>query len=295
MSYFIGIDGGGTRCRARLRGPHGSLLGEGLGGPANIRLGLDQAWGSILAAIDAALGQAGLDRTALSAASIGLGLAGITHAADAASMIAAAPVRFRAIAAESDGYTACLGAFAGGDGGILIAGTGSAAYLLVGGRGQGLGGWGFEVSDEGSGAWIGREAIRSALHAHDGIGPRTALTSQILERLGGSPSDIVAWVGGARPGDYGSFCPTVLRAAEAGDVVGLDIRRRAAAELARYVRRMAALGAPAICFLGGLSGPLSPHLPADAAGLLTTPRGDALEGGILLARRALAPFEGTLA
>ncbi|MDE1150555.1 MAG: BadF/BadG/BcrA/BcrD ATPase family protein [Azospirillaceae bacterium] len=74
--YFLGIDGGGTKCRARLRDARGALLGEGLGGPANIRLGLDLAWGSILDAADGALAQAGLDRDALDQTHAGLGLAG---------------------------------------------------------------------------------------------------------------------------------------------------------------------------------------------------------------------------
>ena len=41
--FFIGIDGGASSCRARLRDMEGNLLGEGCGGPANIHLDLDLA------------------------------------------------------------------------------------------------------------------------------------------------------------------------------------------------------------------------------------------------------------
>src|SRR4028118_1356762 len=56
---FLGLDGGGTKCRARLRDEQGSLLGEGSGGPSNIRLDPELVWSSILAACREALAQAG--------------------------------------------------------------------------------------------------------------------------------------------------------------------------------------------------------------------------------------------
>ena len=40
---FLGVDGGGTRCRARLTEVDGRMLGEGIAGSANIRLGLNES------------------------------------------------------------------------------------------------------------------------------------------------------------------------------------------------------------------------------------------------------------
>ena len=37
--YFLGIDAGGTKCRARLVNAKGDILGHGLSGPANVRVG----------------------------------------------------------------------------------------------------------------------------------------------------------------------------------------------------------------------------------------------------------------
>ena len=62
---------------------------------------------------------------------------------------------------------ACLGAHGGRDGGIVIAGTGSVGLAMVNGREFRIGGYGFPISDEGSGAEIGLHAIRLALRAHD--------------------------------------------------------------------------------------------------------------------------------
>ncbi len=118
---FLGVDGGGTGCRVRLVDAAGRRLGDGKAGAANIRLGLDVSWGRILNATDQALAEAGLDRSALPRIHAGLGLAGITGPADSARVTAGAP-GFASVAAETDAHTACLGAFGGRDGAILILG-----------------------------------------------------------------------------------------------------------------------------------------------------------------------------
>src|SRR5258708_19681005 len=63
-ALYLGIDGGGSRCRARIEDEYGAALGEGSSGPATTRLGIDQAWRSILQACPAAAEQAGIPREA---------------------------------------------------------------------------------------------------------------------------------------------------------------------------------------------------------------------------------------
>ena len=75
---LVGIDGGGTKCRARITDMDGFVLGEGQGGPANTRLGLDVAFGSIIAATDIALASAGLNLGRKKDVHAGLGLAGLS-------------------------------------------------------------------------------------------------------------------------------------------------------------------------------------------------------------------------
>ena len=282
---YMGVDGGGTRCRVRIRRADGSLVGEAVAGPANIRLGLATAWAAILAAADEALASGGLDRAALPRVRAGLGLAGICGPEDSARLIAAGP-RLAAAAAETDAHAACLGAFSGRDGAILIAGTGSAGYALVGGQGHPVGGWGFEVSDGGSGAAIGRESVRRSLRAHDGLEPASPFTRAVMERLGGTPAAVVAWAGAARPGDFGGFAPLALEHAGAGDPVAASVVAWSAADLADHVRRLRGLGAPSVCLMGGLARPIAPWLPPWAQAVLAEPEGDALEGALLMARAA---------
>src|SRR5213078_4483038 len=75
-----------------------------------------------------------------------------------------------------------LAAGAGDDPGIvIISGTGSIVY----GRNERVeaaraGGWGHMIGDEGSGYWIGREALAAVMRAGDGRGPETGLTAAML-------------------------------------------------------------------------------------------------------------------
>ncbi|RYZ03388.1 MAG: N-acetylglucosamine kinase, partial [Alphaproteobacteria bacterium] len=64
-TFYLGVDGGGTRCRARLETADGEVLGRGLSGPASMRFGFEAARESIMAATRQALTEAGLGEDAL--------------------------------------------------------------------------------------------------------------------------------------------------------------------------------------------------------------------------------------
>jgi glucosamine kinase len=283
---FIGIDGGGTKCRARLRDGRGRLLGEGIGGSANIRLDAELVWNSILTACREALGQARLGEADMERAHVGLGLAGAGQRR-AVEHIFSRPHPFRAMAVETDAHIAWLGAFGGGDGAILIIGTGSCGYGRFHGRSVYVGGWGFEISDEGSGGALGREALRRAIRAHDGRIAATSLSDAILARFGGSPEAIVDWAGQARPSDYASFAPLILDHAARRDPLAVELVTEAAAAIASIANRLLDLGAPALCLVGGLADPLRPWLPPALLQASVAPISDPLEGAIALARQAV--------
>src|SRR5262245_269914 len=100
-SLFIGIDGGGTHCRARLRDGGGRLIGEGTGGPSNLRLGPAVAMASIVAAAKAAATAGGLPEPALARASVGLGIAGAIDDARNGALLAE-PHPFPRVAIDTD-------------------------------------------------------------------------------------------------------------------------------------------------------------------------------------------------
>jgi glucosamine kinase len=285
---FIGIDGGGTQCRARIRDAAGTLVGEGVGGPANVRLGPSVVMGSILAASRAAAAAAGLPETALDGAHAGFGLAGAGQR-ESVAILLAQPHPFAAVAVETDAYAAWLGAHGGEDGAVLILGTGSCGLAVVGGERFYVSGWGAEVSDEASGAAIGREAIRRALWAYDGRAPRSPLGDEILTRLGGTAEQVVAFATDARPADYGRLAPIVFEFAARRDPLGIDLISAAAADAAVIIARLLDVGAPSVCLLGGVAERLAAWIPPPLQSGLAPPQGDAMEGALLLARGAGRP------
>lgn len=281
-ALFMGIDGGGSTCRARLRDRDGALLGEAVGGPANVHLDRAGALAAVRACVDGALAAAGLPVASRDRVGLGLGLAGVSSPA-VAGEVAAALGGYAAVAVSNDAVTACLGAHAGADGGLVIAGTGSAGVALVGGREAVVGGRGFLLGDDGSGARIGLDAWRRALRAHDGLEPHTPYTRALMGRFGHDPAALVRWGAAARSADYGAEAPACFAAAAAGDPVARSIVAAAAAALSELVAAVRALGAARVCLVGGGGEAIRPHLAPEVAAALSDPLSDARDGAILLA------------
>jgi glucosamine kinase len=281
--FFLGVDGGGTHCRVRLESLDGQTIAEGIGGPANVRLGQAYAWSSIMSAVDAALQTAGLGRDILKSTAAGLGLAGILRSKDCEDLDAHAGM-FSSLHISSDCHAACLGAFDGRDGGIVIAGTGSSGYVILGGVGYQRGGWGFRLAEKASGAALGRDAIRAALEASDGLLAASPFTEVVMARFG-TPVDVVDWSENAGPKDYADIAPLVFDFAARGDPNAISLVRQLADDCGRYILDLTRLGAPRVSLLGGLSAQLMNWLTPSIVSELVAPEGDALAGALLLARQ----------
>lgn len=281
---FIGVDGGGTGCRARIEDADGNVLGSGIAGAAAIRLGLDRALGEVEKACHAAIEEAGLERSALKGAHAALGLAGVGRKG-ALEQLMQRPHPFRSVVYVNDATIACMGAHGERDGGIVIVGTGSVGFALVGGVQVKVGGYGFPISDEGSGADLGLHAVRMALRAHDKRGVESALTHEVMLRFHNDPFEAVAWMDQATATDYARFAPLVMRHADAGDPVARRIIRDAAEQIDELVRRLAESGASRVALLGGLASSMQPWLAPDVQRRLVQVEGDAIDGALCLARR----------
>jgi glucosamine kinase len=279
---FLGIDGGGSRCRARIRAQNGTVLAEAIGGASNIYQDFDAAIAMIVAAAKEAAGKAGLDVSSLHA---GLGLAGIVTSVGA-ERISSAGLPFASVIADNDAYAACMGAFGGGDGGIVIAGTGSIGFARVDGENHMVGGWGFQLGDHGSGAWLGHHAVRRVALAIDGLLQPTRLIEEILARTGRTRFELSRWSEKAMPKDYAQFAPIVFECASQGDVQGMMIVIEGAAAISNLGRALLARGAKRICLLGGLAKVYPPYLDADLKRVLVAPKADAIDGAIMMARKA---------
>jgi glucosamine kinase len=292
-ALYLGVDGGATRSRARLRAADGKLLSEATGAAANVHVDFAAAETALRALVDATLTKAGLDKANRGSIAMGLGLAGFKGEGDQTRVAAAFP-GFRQVRAANDATTACVGAHAGADGGLIIAGTGSAAVARVGTTETIIGGRGFALGDDGSGSHIGLDAMRSAMRAYDRIGPASALTQDLISHFNDDPVAMMNWALSAKPGDFGGFAPRVFEHAASHDPIALDIVRAAAHAIGVLTRSVVALGAERVALVGGIGEASRPYFEPDIAARLQLPLYDPTDGAILFVGGAVAS-EGQVA
>jgi glucosamine kinase len=285
--FLLGIDGGGTRCRARLTDKAGAFLGEGVAGPANIRLGLDASRSAVLDAARQSLRAAGLAEAALERTVACLALAGATEPRELAA-VQEWLLPFGHWIVTTDAQAACVGAHGGRDGGVAIVGTGSIGWAIVEERTYRVGGWGLTLGDEGSGAWLGREAIRRTLYAYDGRAAWTPLLTRLFEQFDADPHAVVRWAATARPSHFGSLAPLVIEHAARDDPAALSLMRQAAGHIDALIMRLTALGAERVALAGGLAPVIEPWLAPETRVHLVPAAADALGGALELARAEAA-------
>ena len=285
---FLGVDGGATRCRARLRDADGRALAEANGAAANIHVDFAASIAVMRGLIDELLAKAELPEAARGQIAVGFGLAGFSDASDEAPIVSAFP-GFRFLRAANDSATACIGAHAGADGGLVNAGTGTVAIARVAGNETIIGGRGFALGDDGSAAHIGLHALRAAVLAFDRLGPASSLTQELLAEFGGDPVAMIRWSRDAKPGDFGAFSPRVFIRAASGDPIALAVVGEAARAVEALIRGVVALGADRVALVGGVGEALRPYFEPDIAALLSPPLYDPADGAILFVGGVVAP------
>jgi glucosamine kinase len=290
---FIGIDGGGTSCRARIVDGNGRRIGQGIGGPANVATDPALTMRSILEASQSAAAGVGVTEADLRKAHAGFGLAGgaVSVRCDELRALLRRQGFFSSIAIATDAFATWLGAFRGEPGAILILGTGSCGLAVVDGIEKFVSGYGPIVGDEASSNWIGRQAIRRALWVYDGRIVPTRLAKTILRHFDNSPEKIVSFASGASAEDFGKFSPRVFSYAAKGDPLAVEIISEAARDAARMIEWLIAAGAPSVYLHGGLAKPLLDWLPRKARKRTHKSVNDTwipVEGAILMAKRNVA-------
>jgi N-acetylglucosamine kinase-like BadF-type ATPase len=262
MTYYLGIDGGGTGTRAFLGDAAGRIVGRGEAGLGNLHHASDdEVRDNLNAAFSAAFSQAGVAPE--ECVSVFAGMAGVTVASTAArfeKLIRECGLSHATIGVDHDIRIALAGGLGGRPGIALIVGTGSSCYgRTADGRTCQTGGWGSLIADEGSGYWLALQAIIAAVRMADG-------------RLGGSPlqQSVFKWLGisdvsevlkrlyedGITRTEIAAFAPEVVAHAERGDEAALEILVRGADELADMVeanhKRLPTGDPPQLAITGGL-------------------------------------------
>lgn len=280
--YFISVDGGGTQCRTRLVNKEGRILASLTGDAANIWSDFTGAMTRTARLMDDTLRLAGLNDLAKADTHAVLGLAG-ANVRSARQQAQAWPQDFARWTVLSDVETACLGAHQGTPGAVLITGTGSQGAIWNGKTFHCIGGWGLTLSDQGSGALLGREALRLALQAHEGLVPSSPLTQALMAHFDDQPEVLLTWATTATPAQWGQFAPQIFAAAQQEDTRALELVQACAAQTTRMIHHLTDNGRWTVALMGGLAVPIHPWLDASVRRLIVAPQGDALSGALQLA------------
>jgi N-acetylglucosamine kinase-like BadF-type ATPase len=239
--YVLGIDSGGTKTVCLLADERGLILSEGRGPGANLHTAGARAVEEVLTEV---IAKAIADRGIVPAA-ICLGIAGVDREDEARTihaMMGRIGPRSRVVVVN-DALIALAAGAKDAPGIVIIAGTGSIVYgHNASGEAARAGGWGHMIGDEGSGYWIGREALAAVMRASDGRGPETRLTSEILAHLqldDESKLPRVVYDREVPRMTVAALGPIVQRAAVEGDAVATRILERAAEELVLAARSVA--------------------------------------------------------
>lgn len=251
MSTVLAVDAGQTAMKVRLRTPDG-VFEDRLPGIRTDEPLLPQL---------ADVARTALALSGVSADVLTAGVSGLTakdaDASALAALLAGTPLR-RVVLAH-DSTTSFLGALGTARGVVVAAGTGVVTLGVGRERIARVDGWGHTMGDAGSGFWIGREALVAVMRAHDGRGPRTALTDAVRVVWPSLPDAYIALQ--SDPGwvrRVASFAASVADLAAAGDAVAADITARAAGELAHSavtaLTRVDEAGDPdaRVCVVGGV-------------------------------------------
>ncbi len=280
MKLYLGVDGGGTGCRAAVADGTGQVLGTGEGASANIMSDPDGACENILMAARAALIASGAEAELGDLRAV-LGLAGANVPEAAERLLARLP--FATARIESDAVIALKGALGEADGITATLGTGSIFASQRDGVIRTIGGWGFRLGDQGSGARMGRDLLEAALLAHDGLRPRSALLDEVVVEVGG-PEALVSFAHDASPADFARYAKRIVGDYLDGDEGARWVMDRAEADIVAAIDHLRIEGDVPICFLGGLGRVFALRLRDRYADLIQEPKGTALDGALALAR-----------
>lgn len=245
MTWVLGLDGGGSKTTLAYANREGDVVGPFYAPGINP---FDQpGWEAGLRAFLHAHPAPGT----LSAATLGLPGYGESPEVSARQLALSRELILAPLSVMNDVEAAFVGAFAGGPGVLLLAGTGSMAWGKRawdsdGHRQVRAGGWGEGFGDEGSAYWIGREALSLASQALDGRHPDREFAAGLLRPLFGQVPEqaaLLGWYHGlphVRSG-VAALARTVDALADGGQSTALAILDGAARQLARHVQAVRTL------------------------------------------------------
>ncbi len=223
-ALLVGVDGGNTKTIALVARADGTVVGTGRLNACSdpYAVGMPAALEVIGAAVDAALAEAGGAGHPVRAAAFSL--AGADWPEDKTEFRAALGARWPEPCVVNDAIGALRAGIPSGPGVAIAVGTGAA----TGARGADGATWHTSFWQEPQGAReLGVKALQAVSRAALGLGPPTALTERVLERVGVASVEEVlhrfTTRGPDRWREQALLAPVLLDVAEAGDAVAAAI------------------------------------------------------------------------
>ncbi|MBM0232028.1 ATPase [Micromonospora sp. STR1_7] len=244
MVLVLGVDAGGTASRAVVATRDGTVVGRGSAGPGNPTASGPAAAHSIGVAVRDALGKH--DPAAVVSGVAGIAGAGIMADPEIATAFTnqwALRGLTCPVTVVGDAVTAFAAGTPAPSGAVLIAGTGAVAARIDDWRvSRTADGLGWLLGDEGSGMWLGLQAVRSIARAWSGPTVDPGLAAIIAAQAGVTSCDeLVRWAGRQQPAAFAALAPLVCACATAGDALAERLTAEAAA---RLVATLGELGPP---------------------------------------------------
>ncbi len=242
LPLIVGVDGGGSRTTVLLADADGVQLAR-IEGPATaLTPGYESASADVIKSLITDV-LASADRSETRPAVCVVGVAGAGQERSAQALWSALASRRVAddVSVQSDATIAMDDAFGESAGVLLIAGTGSVAFARApDGRTERCGGWGPNIGDEGSGAWLGRKALSVVTASHDSREPDTTLTGALLTALElETVEELIPWAATATTTNLASLAPIVANVAASGDLRANALISLCVEELVLHVRTLA--------------------------------------------------------
>ncbi|WP_333607459.1 BadF/BadG/BcrA/BcrD ATPase family protein [Arsukibacterium sp.] len=282
--YLLAVDGGGTKTQARLTAADSGQCWYGSGGPAQLTNNYALALANVRALCLELCQQAAIDCSDVVAV---MGLAGAGNPKLHQAFTEQLALPFATWQLTTDAKISLYGANLGQPVVVLALGTGSVSMRLEqDGAEHQVGGWGFNIGDEGGGAWLGRLAVRQLLWQVDSDqGITSPLCQSLARHCGQGPQQLLPWLKQATASDFAALAPLVFE--HQTDPLAQQLLMQQAQAISAHLDCCQGQRQLPVVLLGGLAERSKAILKPALQQAIVPAKGNALDGATLLARQLL--------
>jgi glucosamine kinase len=279
--WILTVDGGGSKTLARLTNSKTGRHWQQQAGPASLTNDFSLALSNISLLSNNLCQQAGINSQQVHAV---MGLAGAGNPQQHQQACQQLAAHYAGFLLTTDARTSLYGANLGKPVLVVALGTGSVAMrLLADGTEQQVGGWGFNIGDEGGGAWLGKQLVRELLWQVDSLaGIQSPLLQTVAQQIGADAAHLLPWLKTASPTDFAALAPLVFQYGSRCTVAARLLQRHISAVQQLLWQGREQFDLPVV-LLGGLAETTIPLLDNACRALLQPALGSALEGAYILA------------